>query len=155
MSGLVQDDIGLGRAVERPTVPIEGPLDPISMDRDAQAASQRKGCPPIPLGRRPDGAIRRGRADAAKRGARERVLQLGHEAVENLVELLSGNGGQDHQRYVGYDAGYAEGRSRAPSDELRILHGAGRSLASENRRRTAMFGTARKRAADEGRDYRR
>lgn len=63
----------------------------------------------MPLGHRPDGAIRRGRADAAKHRARERVLQPGHEAVQSLVELLTGNGGQDHQRYVGYEAGDAEG----------------------------------------------
>ena len=69
----------------------------------------------MPLGRRSDGPIRRGRADPSKRRARDRVLQLGHEAVENLVELLSGNRGQDHQRYVGYGIGYAEGRLRAPS----------------------------------------
>ena len=39
MRGLVQDDIGLGRAVERPAVPIERALDPISMDRHPQASS--------------------------------------------------------------------------------------------------------------------
>ena len=40
MSGLVQDDIGLGGAIERPTVPIKGALDSVGMDRHAQAASQ-------------------------------------------------------------------------------------------------------------------
>jgi hypothetical protein len=39
------------------------------------------------------------------------------------------------KRYVGYGAGYAEGRLHAPSDELRTLDGAGRSLASRNRLR--------------------
>jgi hypothetical protein len=35
------------------------------------------------------------------------------------------------KRYVGYGAGNAEGRLHAPSDELRTLDGAGRSLATE------------------------
>ena len=40
--------------------------------------------------------------------------------IENAGELPSGDGGQDHQRYVGHGAGYAEGRLRTPADELRI-----------------------------------
>ncbi len=39
MSGLMQNDVGLGRAIERAPVPIKRALDPISMDRHAQAAS--------------------------------------------------------------------------------------------------------------------
>jgi hypothetical protein len=116
MSGLVQDDIGIGRAVKRAAVPIERALDPVSMDCHAQAASQRKGCLPIPLGRFPECAIRRGRADPSKNGARERVLQLSREAAENLIQLLSGYGGQDHQRYMGYVA--CAGRS--PANEIRM-----------------------------------
>ena len=90
MSGLVQDDIGLGRAIERPAVPIERAFDPVEDGPPCPGCELGKVLPADAARPPPRRRDRRGRADPAKHRARERVLEVGHEAVETSSSCSRG-----------------------------------------------------------------
>ncbi len=97
MRGLMQDHIGLGGAVERGAVPIEGGTRAGGVDRHAATARQRQRLKPVGLRRGAAGALGHGRADAGKGGARGGFVELPGKAVEGSVELLVRDRGQDHR----------------------------------------------------------
>ena len=97
MRGLMQDHVGLGGAVERGAVPIEGGTHAGGMYRHAAMSRQRQRLLPVGLGRGAIGAVGQGRADAGKGGARGGVVELSRKTVEGGVELLARDRGQDHR----------------------------------------------------------
>ena len=97
MRGLVQDHIGLGVAVERGAVPIEGRAGAGGVDPHAATPRQRQRLLPVGLGRFALGALGSGRADAGEGGARGGIVELRGKTVEGGGETLARDRGQDHR----------------------------------------------------------
>jgi hypothetical protein len=109
MGGFVQDHIRLGSAVERNSVPIEAALGPLRVKRDAKSARKGERCLTVLLRLHSGRAVGRGRADSREYLARQPVSEAGHEAVENLRELLARYRRQNHmaERRTAIGAGSA------------------------------------------------
>ena len=103
MGDFMQDDVGLGRRVQRRPVPIVETGNAFGVSGHSEAGSKRKSGVAIPFGFAPCRAIARGRANPVKHRAGKRLCESSHEPVESVAQLPSGDRRQNHLTEDGPD----------------------------------------------------